>query len=166
MRVLRPFLSGPFTGWHMLGVMVLFFGTVIAVNMTMAYFAGSSWSGLIVKNTYVASQKFDDEVIETERMKAKGWASQLDVGGDAVVYSLKNALGKPIVADEVLAAFNRPVGEDQDRVLSLEARADGSYASAHDLAAGQWLVKVTATRGGELVYRDVQRIIIGTAGSE
>ncbi|MCP4317034.1 MAG: cytochrome oxidase [Hyphomicrobiales bacterium] len=165
MRVLRPFFSGPFTGWHMLGVMGLFFGTVIGVNITMAYFAGSSWSGLIVKNTYVASQNFDEEVTETENMKAKGWVSRLDVSGDAVTYSLTNALGSTIAADAVSVAFSRPVGEDEDSVLMLQRQADGRYATVHDLADGQWQVKVTAVKDDERIYRDVQRIIVGGSGS-
>ena len=52
----KPFT---FTGWHMLAIMLAFFGTIITVNFTMAYLATSSWSGLVVKNTYVASQQFN-----------------------------------------------------------------------------------------------------------
>ncbi len=61
--------SGAFTGWHMLGIMVAFFGVIIAVNITMAYKAVSSWSGLVVKNTYVASQEFNDKA-ETGKEQA------------------------------------------------------------------------------------------------
>lgn len=166
MRDLGPVFNGPFTGWHMLGVMGLFFGTVIGVNITMAYLAGSSWSGLIVKNTYVASQNFDTEVIETKKMKAKGWVSRLDVTGKAVTYSLTNALGSSIAADDVSVAFSRPVGEDQDTVMTLQRLNDGRYKAAHDLASGQWLVKVTALKDNERIYTDVRRIIVGGSGSD
>ena len=109
---MQPFstlFKGPFTGWHMLTVMCLFFGVIIAVNVTMAVFAGSSWSGLIVKNTYVASQTFNEDVDRVKKMKAKGWRSQLDVSPDAVAYSLTNALDVAVAADNVSAAFRRPV---------------------------------------------------------
>ena len=75
---MQPFstlFKGPFTGWHMLTVMCLFFAVIIAVNVTMAVFAGSSWSGLIVKNTYVASQTFNEDVDRVKKMKAKGFAA-------------------------------------------------------------------------------------------
>lgn len=166
MRNLGAIFNGPFTGWHMLGVMCLFFGTVISVNITMAYLAGSSWSGLIVKNTYVASQNFDKEVTETERMKARGWVSRLDVTGKAVTYSLTNALGSLVAADVVSVAFSRPVGEDQDRVVTLQRQADGRFETAHDLASGQWLVKVTAFKDDERIYTDVMRIIVAGVGSD
>lgn len=157
---------GPFTGRHMLGVMVLFFGVIIAVNFTMAYFAGSTWSGLIVKNTYVASQRFDEDVTEVERMKAKGWVSQLNVSGDTVSYTLTNALGGAIAADSVSASFTRPVGVEEDKVITLVRSQNGSYVASHDLSAGQWLVKVTALKGEERIYSDVQRIIVATGGDD
>ncbi|WP_419914922.1 FixH family protein [Hoeflea sp.] len=160
MQTFRSILHGPFTGWHMLTLMVLFFGTIISVNATMAYFAGSSWSGLIVKNTYVASQKFDEDVARVEAMKARGWTSGLKVDHDAVKYSLANALGTPVVTDHVTVAFSRPVGEEQDRLIELRAHEDGSYSAGHDLASGQWLVKVTAMKDSAVVYTDVKRIII------
>ena len=40
-----------FTGYHMLAIMVAFFGVVIAVNLTMATFASRSWTGLVVENS-------------------------------------------------------------------------------------------------------------------
>jgi nitrogen fixation protein FixH len=36
-----------FTGYHMLAILVAFFGVIISVNLLMAYYANSSWSGLI-----------------------------------------------------------------------------------------------------------------------
>ncbi|WP_136657462.1 FixH family protein [Nitratireductor sp. XY-223] len=165
MHAIRSIVHGPFTGWHMLAVMVLFFGTIIGVNATMAYLAGSSWSGLIVKNTYVASQQFDDDVARVEAMKARGWTSAIAVNGASVRYTLANALGTPIVADRVTMAFSRPAGEDQDRLIVLRAQEDGSYRAGHELGAGQWLVKATATKNGAVVYTDVQRIVISTERS-
>ena len=165
MQTFRSMLHGPFTGWHMLGLMVLFFGTIITVNATMAYLAGSSWSGLIVKNTYVASQHFDDDVARVEAMKARGWTSAIEVDTQTVRYTLANALGTPVVTDRVTVAFSRPAVEDQDRLIELQAREDGSYAAGHGLAAGQWLVKATATKDDAVVYTDVQRIVISGDGN-
>ena len=164
MSALGSLFHGPFTGRHMLGGMVLFFGVVIGVNFTMAYFANSTWSGLIVKNTYVASQKFDEDVTEIERMKAKGWVSRLEVSSDVVSYSLTNALGGVISADSVTVAFSRPVGMEQDSLITLQQSAEGRYEAPHDLSAGQWLVKVTALKNDKRIYSDVQRIIVRPGG--
>ena len=103
--------------------------------------------------------------IKVKKMKAMGWRSQLDVSPDTVAYSLKNALDVAIAADTVSAAFRRPVEDESDRIIDLQRTADGSYAAAHDLAAGQWIVTVTAIRQGEPIYSDVLRILVSEAGS-
>ena len=50
-----------FTGKHMLAIMIAFFGVVFAVNFTMVYFSRHSWTGLVVENSYVASQEFNEK---------------------------------------------------------------------------------------------------------
>src|SRR5690606_31679205 len=59
-----------FTGWHMFGAMVLFFGVIISVNLYMAWQATHTWSGLVVKNTYIASQEFNGKVAEAKALAA------------------------------------------------------------------------------------------------
>ncbi len=49
----------PITGWHIFGLFVLGFGTIIAVNLTLAFNAVRTFPGLEVKNSYVASQSFE-----------------------------------------------------------------------------------------------------------
>ena len=58
------FARREFTGYHMVAVMTLFFGTIISVNLLMAWYANTSWSGLVVKNSYVASQEFNGKLEE------------------------------------------------------------------------------------------------------
>ena len=52
----RPF---ELTGKHVAMIFCGFFGIIIAVNVSMAMLASSSWTGLVVSNSYVASQKFN-----------------------------------------------------------------------------------------------------------
>ena len=164
MQGIQGIFRGPFTGWHMLGMMGLFFGTIISVNLTLAYFAGSSWSGLIVKNTYVASQKFDDEVARVEAMKARGWASALEVDAGSVRYQLTNALGTPIETDSVSVVISRPVEEHSDQTLELNLMGDGSYYAAHKVDPGQWLVKIKVMRDSDVLFSDVQRVYVKADG--
>ena len=79
----KPFT---FTGWHMLAIMLAFFGTIITVNFTMAYLATSTWSGLVVKNTYVASQQFNGKAAA-----AKARAEEIAKGVQGVT-SVNNLL--------------------------------------------------------------------------
>src|SRR5690606_30821934 len=109
-----------FTGWHMAGVMVLFFGTIITVNLIMAWNASNSWSGLVVPNTYVASQQFNGKVAEARALAASGIEGELTVEEGRVAYRVTDAGGVPLAADDVSAVFKRPVDERKDFTVALE----------------------------------------------
>ena len=68
-----------FTGWHMLAIMIMFFGTIITVNLIMAWNASHSWSGLVVQNTYVASQQFNGKVALAKELAASGIEGNLTI---------------------------------------------------------------------------------------
>ncbi len=166
MSAARRFLQfRTFTGWHMLTIMVLFFGTIISVNMTMAYFATSSWSGLLVKNTYVASQKFDEDVALDREMQQRGWLSELMIDGRTVTYRLADEEGRPIAADTITVSINRPVGVDGDQTVALTDVGGGAYSAALAVDEGEWIARITAHKDGELVYREVQRLELTAGGA-
>ncbi|MEH6702567.1 FixH family protein, partial [Parasphingorhabdus sp.] len=48
-----------FTGYHAAAMIVSFFAVVVVVNLVMAQFALSTFSGTVVDNSYVASQKYN-----------------------------------------------------------------------------------------------------------
>jgi nitrogen fixation protein FixH len=48
-----------FTGWHMALILIGFFAVVVGVNLLMARFASSTFGGVVVENSYVASQQFN-----------------------------------------------------------------------------------------------------------
>ena len=62
-----------FTGWHAFAMLFAFFGVVVAVNLFMARDALSTFGGLVVENSYVASQDFNHWLDEAQRSKALGW---------------------------------------------------------------------------------------------
>lgn len=157
--ILRFLRIETFTGWHMVAVMMLFFGTIISVNLTLAYFANRSWSGLIVENTYVASQQFNEDVAKNRAMEARGWASDLFVEGGDVVYRLSDAAGTPVAAETATLILQRPVNEHDDRVITL-AYKEGRYAAAQSIAPGQWVARVTVQSGDDTVYRETRHLWI------
>ncbi|CAD7022912.1 cation transporter [Pseudorhizobium endolithicum] len=149
-----------FTGWHMIGVMCLFFGTIISVNFYMAWQATHTWSGLVVKNTYIASQEFNGKVAEARALAASGIAGTLDIDGSDIRYRLVDASEKAVAADGVTLSFKRPVGEDQDFDLSLQPQGEGTFAARHDLAGGTWIVEVEAVKEGRRILHHTQRISV------
>ncbi|MFD2579774.1 FixH family protein [Novosphingobium colocasiae] len=73
--------SGRFTGRHMATILVLGFGVVIGINFLMAHYAVSTFGGVVVENSYVASQDFNRWLDEAAKEKGAG----LESAGDAPV---------------------------------------------------------------------------------
>ncbi|MCL6707808.1 FixH family protein [Pseudomonas sp. R2.Fl] len=149
-----------FTGWHMAGVMVLFFGTIISVNFLMAYYATSTWSGLVVKNTYIASQEFNGKAAAIREMLATGIKGKLTVTGEEIRYNLSIPDQGPVAADRVTAHFKRPVGEHQDFVAELTPAGEGDYVANHKVLPGHWIVEVIAERDGKAIMHEANRIAV------
>lgn len=152
--------SSEFTGRHMLAIMIAFFGTIITVNLTMAMVAGSSWTGFVVKNSYIASQEFNRKAEEGRAQAALGWKSSLTIGSGEIRYRLTDASGAVVTPGAVTITFRRPAYDAEDNVLTLERQADGTYASKSTPRDGIWIVETDAAVGRDRPYRDVRRIVI------
>src|SRR5690554_3490633 len=149
-----------FTGRHMLFVMLGFFGVIITVNITMAVLANRSWTGLVVGNTYVASQQFNERTERGKEQMALGWEPVLSVEPGRLAYSITDVNGSPINLDGVTMLVHRPVSAAADTEIVLERSVDGSYAADVTLDDGSWIVEVEAEAGLEFPYRDVRRILV------
>ncbi len=149
-----------FTGWHMAGVMVLFFGTIISVNVFMAYNAITSWSGLVVPNTYVASQQFNGKVAQARALAATGINGKLTVTADGARYEVLGADGQSVEADRLVLNFKRPVGEHQDFSVELSAERKGVFAASRQVLPGHWIVEAIAERSGERILHHAERVSV------
>lgn len=149
-----------FTGWHMFGVMVLFFGTIIGVNVTMAWFATSTWSGLVVKNSYVESQRFNEVTAEKRRQAALGWSAETGYDAGIFFVDMTDDAGDPIRGAIVSAKIGHPVQERDDRTVTLLDRGEGGYAGEVDLDPGIWNADLTVTGPkGEIWTRAIRFLV-------
>ncbi len=147
------------TGWHIFFALAGFFGVIIAVNMTLAVYASRSWTGLVVKSSYVASQDYNQELAKANLQKQRGWRSDLSYQPGRLTLVLVDKSGDVLTLDQVSVHIGRPAHESEDQVLKLEAADDGTYRAPVDLAPGIWLLKVIANAGG-VDYRRDSRLII------
>lgn len=147
-----------FTGWHMLAILVAFFGTIITVNVTMAYLANSTWSGMLSSNTYVASQDFNKNAARAREWAKEGFKGTFASEAGMLRYRLAGPADQLATIDYVEAIFHRPVGEQQDFSIKLER--DGEFFAAKDvLAAGPWVVDLASMRGDKVVFHQAERIV-------
>lgn len=147
-----------FTGFHMLMVMGGFFLTIFTVNFTMVYFSRVSWTGLVVQNSYVASQDFNHQLEAQTKLKEAGWRAELLAVGRETRTGLASAemeqaagplflitrWGQPASGCEVTAMASRPMHTHEDVTLLLAARHQGAYALPHSLLEGRWDLRINA----------------------
>lgn len=149
-----------FTGRHMLAIMLSFFGVIIAVNLVMATFASTSWTGLVVKNSYVASQQFNRKAEEGRQQAALGWTGKLTIADGEIRYALANRTGTAVAMREVQAFLRRPAHEGEDQKVVLQRAADGLFEARHSVRDGIWIVEIDAVTDAQKPYREVRRVVV------
>jgi nitrogen fixation protein FixH len=153
----------PFTGRHMLAIILLFFGTIIAVNLVMVISATGTFPGLVVHNSYVASQNFNQTLAEARNQAASGWQMRFKAEGGILSVQLTDRDGLPLRRLAVTAAAGRPSTTGEDRTLVLAADGDG-YRSTEALPPGLWEIAVEARENGERVFGERYRIHVAGGG--
>jgi len=152
---------GTFTGKHMALLAFGFFGVIIAVNVGMAVVSSVSWTGLVVENSYVASQEFEEKRMAHESQVTAGWQSAFTFASGTAQLAIRDATGAAPDLGEVTMLVNRPVGGHDDQTLPLVRGADGTYSTALTLADGVWDVWITAPKSAKGFYELHERFKVG-----
>ena len=84
----------------------------------------------------------------------------LAIEGGRITYRVVDAKGEPVIADDVSATFKRPVDEREDFTLALEPVGPGLFVAERAVLAGQWVVDIGTTRGGEKVFHQTLRLVV------
>lgn len=153
-----PGAGRPFTGAHMLAIMLLFFGTIISVNIVMATAAVSTFPGLNAKNSYVASQNYNFLLQDAAEQEARGWTSGVAQQDGHLAFTLRNAENQAIGNLTVTALLARPVSTAYDTLVTLEREGD-TYLSPEPLERGRWLIEIEARKDEELVWRQTRPFV-------
>jgi len=150
------------TGYHVAAMFIAFFGVIIAVNLTMAWFASSSWTGLVVKNSYVASQHYNEKIEAARSQKAMGWRTEFGYSNNLLKLSITDRNNQPIIFDRLTVAIGTPVAENKDSKLVLERDNLGFYQTKIELAEGLWAYQLVAE--GEKPYQFEGRFFVDSKG--
>lgn len=151
----QPGQDRRFTGRHMLMIMLAFFGVIIAVNITMATVAGMSWTGFVVRSSYVAGLEFDDKVAAARKQRALGWSAMLTIAGGEAAVRLVDAHGATIPLRTATLTLRSPVSDARDRTVDLSAGA-----ATLDIGDGAWIADVQAETSDGTPWREARRIHI------
>ncbi len=146
--------KGQVTGRKVTAIFVVFFGIVMAVNFTMAHFASSTFGGVVVENSYVASQNYNKWLDEAAAEKKLGWSAAVTrLPDNRVALRFTGAPDDLVVA----GVARHPLGHAPDQALTFARAADGAFVSDKAVAPGRWLVRLTA-QAGQTKWRDEQEL--------
>ena len=136
--------KGEFTGRHMAIIMAAGFGLVIAVNAAMASLAIGGFQGVVVDNSYVASQRFNGWLDAAQQARALGWQVVPERASDGHV--VLRTRGVP-EGTQFAAALRRPLGEKAFADLAFRPAGEGLWRSDQPIAPGRWLIRMSADAG-------------------
>ncbi len=143
------------TGRHVLIGFVAAFGVIIGVNLFLAYSAVSTFPGLEVANSYVASQEFDTR---RDAQEALGWTVDASHHDGVLTLAITGADGAPVGVAQLDAVLGRAthVRDDMTPDFTFNGTA---YLAPVDLAPGNWNIRMTALApdGTEFQQRVVLR---------
>lgn len=130
------------------------FSVIIAVNLLLAYKAVTTFPGLEVKNSYVASQNFD---ADRSAQLALGWTVRGSVEGGQLVLKITDAKGNPVQVASLQATLGRAThtGDDQDPAFVFDGTA---YVAPVTLAPGNWNLRMLARAADGTKFR--QRVVL------
>lgn len=146
--------KGQLTGRKMTAIFVAFFGVVLAVNFTMAHFASSTFGGVVVENSYVASQHYNKWLGAAAAQEKLGWSAAVSrLPDDRVAVRFAGAPDGLIVN----AVARHPLGRAPDQALAFVRAADGAFVSTKPVAPGRWMLRLAA-EAGATKWREEQEL--------
>jgi nitrogen fixation protein FixH len=137
MKALEQQTPRPFTGRHMALILVAFFAVVVGVNVTMAVLARKSWTGLVVQNSYVASQHFNAETKKRLAMLEKGFRMEIVVRAGSVSVTLNDKAGLALPLHKATMTLVRSDWAFNDTSIAMQCRGSLCSSTA-ELAPGLW----------------------------
>lgn len=142
------------TGRHVAMIFGGAFTIIISVNLALAYNAVSTFPGLEVKNSYVASQSFDKD---RDAQEALGWSVRAESRKGQLLLSVTDADGTPVEVARLDATLGRATHVQDDSTPDFAF--DGKqYVAPADLAPGNWNIRMVAEADDGTVFR--QRVIL------
>lgn len=137
------------TGRHVLTVTVSAFALIIGVNLVMAYKAISTFPGLEVANSYVASQSFD---ADRRAQLALGWSVAQSYADGQLKLAFTDSAGKPVVVHDLAVLVGRTTEAAEDSRPAFTYQ-DGAYVAAAVLQPGKWMLHVSVKSGDGVVFQ-------------
>jgi nitrogen fixation protein FixH len=160
-------------GWWYPYIFVGAFGIVLGVNLTLLYFATSTFNGLVSTTAYDDGIAYNKEIAAARAQEALGWNGAITLDGQPggsdgawpaqINAQFLDAAGQPVLQGmTVTAQIRRPTQSGYDQTMTLHANPNGYWSSPVTLPfQGQWEVRVVAKlEERDAAYRMRDRFIL------
>jgi len=154
----------PLTGTKVLVILVVFFGVVIAVNVTMATLASRTLSGVDEDRPFVAGLNYGKEIAAAQAQAARKWRVDAHIersadGSATVQVEARDAAGQPLTGLKFEGRLERPIDKRADLALDLTEVGIGIYrGKAPAVAPGQWNLVIEGDAKGERMFMSRNRV--------
>ena len=142
------------TGKHVLLMLFVFFGVMLAVNFYFVYIAISSFPGEDVDNPYTQGLKYNETIASRDAQSELGWSAQIGLRGASgareLLIHIEDADGFGISYLTLHAELRRTISDKEDMELDLKLLGRGDYgAPIGSMSPGKWEVRLEAYKQGE-----------------
>lgn len=148
----KPAKGFEMTGRKVLAIFVSAFGIIIAVNLFLAYSAVRTFPGLEVRNSFVASQGFNERLAQ---QRALGWDVRVEVAEGELKVHFTGGDGSPVAVAGMEATLGRATHTRDDMTPDFTYEG-GTFRAPVDLDTGNWNLRLVATAPDGTEFR--QRI--------
>ena len=144
------------TGKHVFVITASAFAVIIGVNVLLAVKAVSTFPGLEVDNSYVASQGFNARKAAQETL---GWKMTPGYDAGRMTLAFHGADGQPVQVQDLQVLVGRTT-EAKDDAFPAFTRDGDLYAADLALGKGKWMVKVTATSADGTLFEQRSELYV------
>ena len=148
----------PLTGRKVFLITAGAFSVILGANLTLAYSAVGTFPGLETRNSYIESQHFN---VDRDAQLALGWDVKLDLDGEVLRLSIRDAYGNAVSPKLVQTTLGRATHVKDDLEPDFEWYGE-AFEAPVTLAPGNWNLRLRAEAADGTPFR--QRIVLHVRG--
>lgn len=154
-------------GWHVLAMLLAFFGVIVTANTIFLTIAFRSFPGIVTDEPFEKglAKEFNAQLEAMDEQRARGWRAGLESAIDATTGEtlirvfIVDGEGRPVDGLDVAGDLVRAGTTGDDRDLVFQPVGAGLYeCSAGALSQGQWLIEIETAFPDGLPFKAEKRL--------
>jgi nitrogen fixation protein FixH len=132
-------------GWHVLAMLVAFFGVTLAVDTVMIVDSYRTYPGEVSSQPYEDGLAWDSELDQQHAQAKLGWtmAAGFDRAGQ-IELMVHDRAGAPLTLAQIDARLERPATEQGKQRIHFTRAAAGVYRAKVGPLSGAWDLRLSA----------------------